>query len=259
VAARPRPHLTPTVLLHGFTGSAAAWEPVLEGLRAAGRRPVAIDLPGHGARVGEVDPPAFALASTLADVGDAAPGRADVVGYSMGGRIALHFAAAFPSRVRSLVLESASPGLATGTERSARRAADEALARSIEEGGVEAFVERWAALPLFATRARLDAATRARLRARSRANQPASLAAALRGLGTGALPSLWNGLERIEAPTLLLVGAEDAKFVGIAARMVERLPNARLSVVPSAGHTVHLEQPEAWLGEVLDFLASGSG
>lgn len=255
MAARPRPHLTATVLLHGFTGSAAAWEPVLEGLRAAGRRPVAVDLPGHGGRAGEVDASAFSLASTLADVGEVAPGPADLVGYSMGGRIALHYAAAFPTRVRRLVLESGSPGLATEEERRGRVAADEELARSIEREGVEAFVERWTALPLFATQSRLDAVTRARLRSQRLANHPASLAAALRGLGTGAIPSLWGDLGRIEAPTLLLVGTEDAKFVEIAERMAERMPNARVRFVPSAGHAVHLEQPEAWLAAVLDFLA----
>lgn len=255
MAAGPRPRLTPTVLLHGFTGSATAWEPVLEGLRAAGRRPVAVDLPGHGVRAGERDPTAFTLASTLADVGDATPWPADLVGYSMGGRIALHFAAAFPSRVRRLVLESASPGLVTEAERSARLEADEALAAWLEDEGIQAFVERWASLPLFASQARLDVAARAGLRARRLANDPDSLAAALRGLGTGALPPLWEVLERIEIPTLLLVGAEDAKFVEVAERMAERLPDALLRVVPSAGHTVHLERPEAWLGEVLDFLA----
>lgn len=173
----------------------------------------------------------------------------------MGGRIALHLALRAPDRVRRLVLESASPGLETEEERRARRRADAELAESIVSGGMEAFVRQWEALPLFSSQQGLSAGVRARHRAGRLANDPRSLAAALRGLGTGALPSLWDRLREIAVPTLLVVGALDRKFVEIGRRMERRLPAAALEVVAEAGHAVHLERPEAWVASVGGFLA----
>lgn len=178
----------------------------------------------------------------------------DLVGYSMGGRIALHRALRRPGRVRRLILESASPGLETAEDRARRRDADEVLARRIVTGGIEAFVDGWEALPLFASQRRLPDDVRRRHRERRLANDPRSLAAALRELGTGTLPSLWDSLEEVRTPTLLIVGALDEKFVEIGHRMTESMTDAHLTIVPHAGHTVHLERPGAWLELVTDFL-----
>src|SRR5690606_30531101 len=131
-----------------------------------------------------------------------------------------------------LVLESASPGLAGEDERAARREADEELARGLERHGIRPFVERWEALPLFATQARLDAGTLERQRRQRLAHDPDALAAALRGLGTGSLPSLWHEIERVRMPTLLLVGERDARYRELAERMAHKLPAARVRVVP---------------------------
>ncbi len=215
-----------------------------------------MDLPGHGRWAGDVSGAHFTLAAALDAITDAQgsdPGP--VVGYSMGGRLALAYAMARPERVTRLVLESASPGLATEEERRARRDADEVLARRLEEEGIEPFVRRWEALPLFESQRALPAEVCAAQRSRRLANDPWSLAAALRGLGTGALPSYWDALGELRIPTLLLVGALDTKFVGIARAMADALPDADLVVVPRAGHAVHLERPDAWLSAVLGFLA----
>jgi 2-succinyl-6-hydroxy-2,4-cyclohexadiene-1-carboxylate synthase len=244
----------PLKLVHGFTGSCASWgAPVLEGLAAAGLAPVPLDLPGHGHRSGETDPARFQLAAALACI-DEAGGAGPLVGYSMGGRIALHYAVRYPERVTHLVLESASPGLASAEDREERRSADEALARRLEHDGIEAFVDRWERLPIFESQAALPDAERTRVRALRLANDASSLAASLRGLGTGALPSLWNRLPKLHVPTLLVVGALDEKFVAIAERMADALPRAALVVVPGAGHAVHLERPDAWLSAVVGFL-----
>jgi 2-succinyl-6-hydroxy-2,4-cyclohexadiene-1-carboxylate synthase len=226
----------------------------VDGLTGAGLTPVLVDLPGHGREAERSDPSSFTLEALLAHLGRAGDWPTDVVGYSMGGRIALHFAAAFSDRVRRLVLESASPGLASEPERAARRAADEALAAELLSGGIERFVDGWEARPLFESRARLDALVRAGQRALRLQSDPSALAAALRGFGTGALPSLWGRLPEVAAPTLLVVGALDGKFVEIAARMARAMPDARVVEVPHAGHTVHLERPDVWLAAVTDFL-----
>lgn len=246
------------VLLHGFMGSAAAWgDRVVDGFTGAGLTPVLVDLPGHGRDAGRSEPAAFTLEGVLAHVGRAGDWPTDVVGYSMGGRIALHFAVAFPDRVRRLVLESASPGLATEQERRARRMSDEALAARVLQEGVPAFVDEWEAQPLFASRTGLPPEMRERQRALRLANHPASLAATLRGLGPGSLPSLWGSLPDIGAPTLLVVGALDRKYVEIARLMAEAMPDAHVVEIRRAGHTVHLERPDAWLAAVTEFLREG--
>lgn len=243
------------VLLHGFAGSARAWgDPLLRGLRAGGTEPVPVDLPGHGVDVGRSRPPDFTLRATLRRIDEVVDGVVDLVGYSMGGRLALHYAVTRPGSVRRLVLESSSPGLETDEARRERRRADEALARRIVARGVEAFVDAWEELPLFASRRRLPDAARSLHRSRRLQNDPVSLAASLRGVGTGVLPSLWDRLPDVTIPTLLLVGAEDEKFVDIARRMERRLPWATVVVVEEAGHTVHLERPDAWLDAVVDHL-----
>jgi 2-succinyl-6-hydroxy-2,4-cyclohexadiene-1-carboxylate synthase len=216
-----------------------------------------VDLPGHGADAGASDATAFTLEATLARIEAAGRWPADLIGYSMGGRLALHFAAAHADRVRRLVLESASPGLDAQRERNERREADRQLAARIEAEGIEWFVDYWEAQPTFAAQGRLAADARQRQRDLRLANDPRSLAAALRGLGTGALPSLWGALPRIRQPTLLIAGELDAKFVGVAERMAASMPQASVAVIPGAGHNVHLEAPAAWLAAVVGFLASG--
>jgi 2-succinyl-6-hydroxy-2,4-cyclohexadiene-1-carboxylate synthase len=166
--------------------------------------------------------------------------RFALVGYSMGGRIALHAAFALADHLDRLVLIGASPGIADAEERAARRAADDALADRIEAIGVEAFAREWAQLPLWQGQPdRVAAAAHAdRLR-----NTPEGLAAALRGLGTGVMDPLWDALPSLTVPVTLAVGERDEKFRAIAERMAAALPRAELRVIPDAGHAAHLEHP----------------
>jgi 2-succinyl-6-hydroxy-2,4-cyclohexadiene-1-carboxylate synthase len=202
-------------------------------------RALAPDIRGHGAS-SALEP--VTLAAVLRDLTGLAPPQFTLVGYSMGGRIALHAALAFGARIERLVLLGASPGLADPEERKARRADDEQLAGEIERSSIDAFAERWAQTPVLAGQPPevLAAVHADRLR-----NHPAGLARALRGLGTGALSSLWDRLGAVGMPVTLVVGERDEKFRAIATQMISALPDAELIVVPGAGHAVHLEAPEA--------------
>jgi 2-succinyl-6-hydroxy-2,4-cyclohexadiene-1-carboxylate synthase len=176
------------------------------------------------------------------------------LGYSMGGRVALSMAAAKPSRFSGLILESTSPGLKNERERLQRIESDERLAERIISIGVEAFVREWENIPLFQTQKALPDEVLGRQR-QIRLNQRAiGLANSLRGLGTGAQPPVWEYLSRICVPTLILTGEHDEKFCAIAREMHGKLPKARHVMIPGAGHTVHLEQPNAYLDEVERFL-----
>jgi 2-succinyl-6-hydroxy-2,4-cyclohexadiene-1-carboxylate synthase len=227
------------ILLHGFTQTGRSWQPVMHAL-AARYRAIAPDLPGHGA-FADRRPVSFAATDAYLRV-LAGSGRATLVGYSMGGRIALHAALGLGDHVERLVLVGASPGIADPAERAARAAEDAALAARIEADGVEVFVREWGAQPLFASMPRgvADAANADRLR-----NTASGLAAALRGLGTGVMPPLWDRLGTLAMPVDLVVGAGDDKFRTIAAQMAERIPQAHVHVVENTGHAVHLEAPQA--------------
>jgi 2-succinyl-6-hydroxy-2,4-cyclohexadiene-1-carboxylate synthase len=246
------------LLLHGFTGSTATWAPFVPQFSSQ-RHMIAVDLVGHGGTDSPPDPARYRMERCVADLAtllDAlAVEQVDVLGYSMGGRVALHLAAAFPQRVRSLILESSSPGIADPAERAARATADDALAEAIERDGLAAFVERWERLPLFASQAALPAPVRERVRAGRLRNSAAGLANSLRGMGAGQQPSLWQRLDTIATPTLLLAGELDAKYRAIAGKMAALMPNAEARIVPGAGHAVHLERPEAFLDAIIRFLA----
>jgi 2-succinyl-6-hydroxy-2,4-cyclohexadiene-1-carboxylate synthase len=247
----------PLLLLHGFTGSAATWAPFLERLGPQFRT-LAPDLIGHGRSDSPPDGERYAIERCVGDLlailDMLEVERADVLGYSMGGRVALHLACAARGRVGALVLESSSPGIADAAERAARVAADEALAESIERDGLAAFVERWERLPLFASQSSLPHEARARLRAQRLRNDPRGLANSLRGMGAGSQEPLWEQLPALNIPTLLIAGELDAKYCALAGQMQALLPNARSAIVPGAGHAVHLEQPQLFMGNVLEFL-----
>jgi len=249
-------------LLHGFTGSHRSWDGIAPAL-ARTHHIVAFDLPGHGASDFGDAAERHSMAHTAAALDEALAilgiVRTHVVGYSMGGRVALYLAATRPQRISRLVLESASPGLETEAERTARRQADEHLAGFALQHGIEAFVDRWEATPVLAAEQTLPAATRHALRVQRLGCSPSGLAASLRGMGTGAQPWLGDDLSHLQVPTLLVVGADDAKFGAIARQMHAGLPNARLAVVPDAGHNVHLQQPDRFTGLITAFLHHEEG
>ncbi len=245
------------LLLHGFTGSAATWEPQLATWRDH-YTCLAVDLLGHGGSEAPTDPARYGMAATVADLivilDTLGIARTHLLGYSLGGRIALSLAVAQPARIGGLVLESASPGLATAEERAARHAADEALAAAIERDGVPAFVQRWEALPLWASQTTLPAPTRAALHTQRLHNRATGLANSLRGLGTGAQPPVHDQLGGLNVPALCLAGTFDAKFVALAEDLTVALPQAQLALIPGAGHAIHLEQPAVFNHTVTNFL-----
>lgn len=258
VHSRGRAITPPLVLLHGFTGSSTNWQPLQQALATEERTTIAIDLLGHGETDAPADPARYAMAPAAQDLADLldriAPGPIDLLGYSMGGRLALYVATAYPNRIRRLILESASPGLTDAVARQARIASDEALATRIEQDGLAAFVDHWERVPLFASQAQLAATTRQQLREQRLANRPLGLANSLRGMGTGVQPPLWDTLPRLQLPTLLLTGTLDTKFCAIAEQMVAQLPSANHLPIPDVGHTIHLEAPALFHKALLTFL-----
>lgn len=247
----------PLVLLHGFTGSAQSWQSHFQTLGDHFSL-IAPDFLGHGKSDAPAHPSRYSMehcaADLLALLNQLEINRTHILGYSMGGRVALYFTLTYPQRIANLVLASASPGLADPHERAQRAANDAALAARIERDGIASFVEYWTNIPLFATQRDLPGPVRAALYQQRLENRADGLANSLRGLGVGVQPSLWDQLPNLEIPTLLVAGALDRKFTAIAQAMSQSMPNARLTIVPNAGHTIHLEQPEFFDQLVTQFL-----
>ena len=224
--------------MHGFTQTGASWDALVPRFEAAG---LTVQTPNV--------PAAADLWSAATELGRRC-GRGAWVGYSMGGRVALHLALSAPALVESLVLVGATAGIDDPVDRATRRERDEGLARFVEHRGVEAFLDHWLAQPLFAG---LDPAAAGR--ATRLANPPALLAAHLRRLGTGTQPPLWPRLHELAMPVLIVAGERDLKFTALGRRLVQCIgANAELAVIGGAGHACHLERPGEFAAAVVPFL-----
>jgi 2-succinyl-6-hydroxy-2,4-cyclohexadiene-1-carboxylate synthase len=226
--------------LHGFTQRGTMWAEVAA---AAGGEWVTPDLPGHSLRPVRSWEEAVAGVSALLR---AVPEPRFLVGYSMGGRLALAVAL-----VDRLAVLSASAGLADGAERECRRARDAALAEHIEKVGVAAFVDEWLARPLFAGLVVRGPQWQAADRAARLGSEASGLAGALRELGPGTQPYLGDRLAELAMPVLLAAGDADAKYAALAEEMGRQIPRATVALAPGAGHALVGERPS----EVASLLA----
>jgi|YNPBryunderm2012_1023409.scaffolds.fasta_scaffold11784_2 2-succinyl-6-hydroxy-2,4-cyclohexadiene-1-carboxylate synthase len=235
----------PLVLLHGFAGTPASWAGVIEHL--PGESLIAVPaLPGHDRRADDVPADFEAVLARL----DGAlvqlhPGPWRLGGYSMGARVALGLLVQRPSRFAIATLIGLNPGLSSENERRERAVWEHGWARVLREEGMDGFLHKWEAQPLFASQRQLPEAQRTALRAVRRSHDPEGLARALEVLGLAAMPNYWPALGEIKVPVRLVVGESDAKFRFLADQAVGRLANARLHIVPGVGHNVPLEAPAA--------------
>jgi 2-succinyl-6-hydroxy-2,4-cyclohexadiene-1-carboxylate synthase len=224
----------PVVFVPGFMQRGGAWKQVAATVRE--RYPsVLLDHREHtfDARVEEL----------LAAV----PSGAVAVGYSFGARVVLHAALREPSHFAALALVGATAGI---EDRAERRREDEELAGWIERTPIEEVVERWEALPVFATQS--TDVVRAQ-RAGRVSHDPAELATLLRTGGQGAVEPVWDRLGELKLPVLCMAGELDERDRGEARRIAELLPRGSVELVERAGHAPQLERPEQTARALLDF------
>ena len=227
------------VLLHGFTQTGRLWGPFGDRL-ARDHTLLAIDLPGHaGSDAVRVDLPATAdlVRDAVAEVVGSEP--CDLLGYSLGARVALHVATGTDLMLGRLVLIGATGGIEDPEDRQRRRVADEATADALEASGdMAGFIERWVSGPMFA---RLAGAAETEERRR---NSAAGLASSLRLAGTGTQEPLWDRIAGLTVPVLALAGTDDTRFGAHALRLAHSAPEGVASLIPGGGHAVHLAQPD---------------
>ena len=236
--------MLPLVLLHGFTGAPETWDPVVSRL---GTRPTfAPALLGHDGTPGPTAIESFEdEVDRVADlVREQGLEGSHLVGYSMGGRVALGLLIRHPSLFRRATLIGASPGLSDPDERQTRAAWDEEWARLLETEGLHSFVAAWEALPLFATQEALAPRVVERQRRIRLSHDARGLARSLRSIGLARMPDYRPRLEGIAIPVDVVAGEHDPKFRALAGELAGALPRGRKEVVAGAGHNVVLERPD---------------
>jgi 2-succinyl-6-hydroxy-2,4-cyclohexadiene-1-carboxylate synthase len=244
----------PVVLfLHGFIGSHRDWDSLIEGMNSS-YCCVAVDLPGHGQSKDNAEPYSMDVTATaIIDLVDSLGAASfSIIGYSMGGRLALYLASIYAMRIDALVIESAAPGLKTDAERAERRAQDERWARLLEVEGMRPFLDAWYRQPLFASLASRPELLENLVAGRS-GNDPRELARALRGMGVANQRPLWDEWRANRIPTLVVAGERDPKYCAIGREMADICVSAKAVVVPGAGHNVHGEAPDDYNAAVRAF------
>lgn len=238
---------TPVTLLHGFTQSGKSWREVMARMSGDWMW-IVPDLRGHG-QTQLLHGAACSMDGCTSDLKQLwdhlGVERTHLVGYSMGGRLALHVAAKRPERLLSLLTIGAHAGLDEDA-REGRRRGDDALAERIEQDGLEAFVDYWSNLPLFSGIQRRGEAYVAQLRAERLQNHVAGLACSLRGMGAGVMEPVWDGLSRATFPCTFVAGQLDHGYVASARRLAAAVPDGRVEIVLRAGHAAHQERPDAF-------------
>jgi len=234
------------VFLHGFTGSSKTWEPVIKHLPTS-IRCIAVDLLGHGKTESPQQSERYQMREQIIDLhtllNSLHISDFTLVGYSMGGRIALAYALTYPDHVKRLVLESASPGIQSVDEQQTRIKADESLANKIAHEGLDAFIDFWQDIPLFQSQQNLPEIKRQAIRQERLQQSALGLVNSLKGMGIGRQPSYWSHLSKLNMPVIFITGEFDRKFHMIAKQMTKSIASSQHIEVLGVGHAIHVENP----------------
>tara|TARA_B100001248_G_scaffold132039_2_gene99209 strand:+ start:13890 stop:14687 length:798 start_codon:yes stop_codon:yes gene_type:complete len=248
----PNTETTPILALHGFTGCGADFAPLIDQESLSEHNWCAPDLIGHGkSPTPDADSP-YTQAAMIEQVADLIEKPCVLIGYSMGGRLSLGVALAYPEKIEKLILISASPGIRDAQTRSVRKLDEEKLADKILEDGIPSFIEYWHQQPLITTQQQskdYEALLTQRLK-----NKAEGLSNSLRNFGQGSMVALWDHLYDLECPTLLITGESDVQYTKIAQAMLQQIPEVKHEVISGSGHAPHLEAPETLGKSISRFL-----
>ncbi|MFN6394908.1 MAG: 2-succinyl-6-hydroxy-2,4-cyclohexadiene-1-carboxylate synthase [Aphanizomenon sp.] len=252
-----KPNKPLILFLHGFMGNVYEFDQAIK-LLFDDFSYLTIDLPGHG-KTQVLDDECYTMASTATAIiqllDQLKIDQCFLIGYSMGGRLALYLTLYFPQRFIKVILESTSPGLTTETSRLARVKSDAQIARKltriVNNDDFYHFLTNWYQMPIFAdlkNHPQYPSMIASRL-----INQPLNLAKSLQFMGTGSQPCLWELITKNTLPLLLLVGEKDEKFININIAMTEKSKFAKLQIIDQVGHNIHLENTLAFVHNIQYF------
>lgn len=245
----------PIICFHGFAENSSTWESI----QMNECQMVLVDLIGHGHSDKPYSPEPYALPMLLRHLHELIHHlgftKYCLLGYSMGGRIALAYTLTYPRSVKGLILESSSYGVCHEDNRAQRRQQDVWLAKEIQEKGVEWFNQYWSDLDLFASQSQLSQEVRAKIRERRLKNAPHALANTLLGSGQGIFPCFRDQIPGLSMPTLYINGEYDEKYKKIGQQFIDLNPNIKREIIPEVGHNTHIENPSAFMKVVNNFLS----
>jgi 2-succinyl-6-hydroxy-2,4-cyclohexadiene-1-carboxylate synthase len=237
----------PIVLLHGFLGATTDWQHIVTALEHEHEFDfLAIDLPGHG------DSKSIGLnydfdqtAKAIIDILDASGiSKCPMLGYSMGGRLALYTAIHYPDRFSQLFLESSTPGIEDADDREKRRQLEQRTSLKLKSMPISQFIAEWYKMKLFesiSSHSRFAEMVKRRIQ-----NDPHALSQILKNMGSGVMPSLWHELSALDMPIHVIFGEKDEKYKNMAKGMQQRGKNVTLHEIKNSGHNTHVENPAAF-------------
>ncbi|MGX7051536.1 2-succinyl-6-hydroxy-2,4-cyclohexadiene-1-carboxylate synthase [Leuconostoc palmae] len=241
------------LLLHGFMGSMNDFDTIKDKLPG---QVMLINLLGFGRNVPTVnDPEKFKMKNQINDItmllDDVNWQTFNLLGYSMGGRLALGLALEIPDRITYLFLESATAGISENIDREIRRKQDNIRANDIIEN-FENFVLQWEKLPLFKSQLLLPADQQQKMRSQRLNQNKYNVANSLVYMGTGSQPNFWNQISDLNVRVKIIVGEYDKKFQRIALKMTNMMRKASFVIIDNAGHNIHFEQPDEMIKEMIN-------
>lgn len=225
------PSSPPLVFLHGLLGSTEDYIPMINELKKDFYC-IGIDLPGHG--VSPLISP-LTLHSTLKAIKETLQdyGMVSIIGYSLGGRLAMLLEYYYPHLIKSMMLLSTHPGL-TSQEKKQRLLLEKKWVSLLQQD-LGAFLKEWYSQPLFKTLPLEDM-----VRKRFHLNK-SSIEKVMQALSIIKQPSLWNHLNHIKIPLIFLYGEYDASYKAL----YEKLPSSlQKKEIPRASHAIHLENAQ---------------
>ncbi|MGB0369727.1 MAG: alpha/beta fold hydrolase [Opitutales bacterium] len=239
--------------LHGFLGCGSDFDPLKEALKSR----IALyapDLPGHGSRGGDREITLDSTLDTLKKIYEQQkPGPRILLGYSMGGRIALNWATHEPDRFDQIILISTSPGIQSVEARAARILQDQEWMTKLQSMERSDWLDTWERQPVFNTSTPIPQEVQTALRSQKLEADANGWIASMQGLGNGILPYLDHPFNTLNNPALLLSGEHDHKFRQFHHHLAQPKHVSNVSI-PGAGHRPHLECPETTAQTIIDFI-----
>lgn len=244
------------ICFHGFAENLSTWESI----HFQDYQMVLVDLIGHGKSDQPYSIQPYRLPVMIRHIHlliqQIGLPKYAMMGYSMGGRIALAYALTYSQEVDLLILESASYGECGFVNRIRRRRKDQQLARSIRENGVEWFKRYWSGLDIFASQKKLPEDVRYKIGERRLSNAPHALANTLLGSGQGRFPCLKKKIGQLTMPVLYINGEYDTKYQQMGREFKQLNPRIFQTIIPGVGHNTHTEDPQAFSEAVKNFCVS---
>ena len=242
----------PILFLHGFTGSTKSWLSIRSKISSPS---ISIDIPGHGkSTFNNLNESYFfkdfsnELYISLLQMKIK---KINLCGYSLGGRLAITFAAKYPDMINSLLIESTSLGIEDRIDREIRYKKDLNISESIEENLTE-FTKNWSFNKLFEKQELRNKEGTLDQKTVRKSHNKEQLARSLKTFSIGNMPFLRNQFQKFTFPIIIVNGKDDIEYIKEGRDMLKLNKNAMQYIINNASHNVHLESEESFLDILSD-------